>query len=131
MEKLGNKSFATRIKAFREEKGISQEDLASMFGYKKQAVSHWENNGKVPRTNVLEKLAGYFNTSSDYLLGFTDDPTPRTNATEQKKPKDLLKIIEQEDYTLNGQIATQEDRQRLKKLVEVMYWDAKSQYKRK
>ena len=70
----GNKVFAKRIKEFRESKGISQEDLATMFGYKKQAVSHWENNGKVPRGTVLERLAELFNTSSDYLLGITDDP---------------------------------------------------------
>lgn len=65
----GNMIFAERIKKLREMKKESQADVANLVGYKKQAVSHWENNGKVPRSNILEILAKHYQTSSDYLLG--------------------------------------------------------------
>jgi transcriptional regulator with XRE-family HTH domain len=122
----GNMIFAKRIKQLRAEKGDSQESLAAIFNYSKQAVSNWEVSGKIPRHKVLEKLAERYNASIDYLLGFTDDPQP---IVKQKKPKDLIKILEQEEYTLNGQIATQEDREKLAKIVEALYWDAKEKNK--
>lgn len=65
--------FAKRIKRLREEHGESQEDLARLVGYKKQAISHWETNGKVPRGKVLSILAQHYNTSSDFLLGMDHD----------------------------------------------------------
>ncbi|MBU2702269.1 transcriptional regulator with XRE-family HTH domain [Sporomusaceae bacterium BoRhaA] len=127
----GNMIFAKRIKQLREEKGDSQESLAAIFNYSKQAVSNWEVSGKIPRHKVLEKLAERYNISIDYLIGFTDDPQPTKNAVKQKKPRDLIKILEQEEYTLNGQIASQEDREKLAKIVEALYWDAKEKNKRK
>ena len=69
MNNSGNMVFAKRIKKLRELKKESQEDIAKLAGYKKQAVSHWEIKGKVPRARVLRLLAEHFATSSDYLLG--------------------------------------------------------------
>lgn len=77
----GNMTFAARIKKFRETKGESQADLANLVGYRKQAVSHWENNGKVPRSAILEILAKHYQTSSDYLLGF--DVAHKSNAADE------------------------------------------------
>lgn len=39
--------------------------------------------GSVPNGEILLMLAEYFNTSTDYLLGNTDDPTP---AGQKEKP---------------------------------------------
>lgn len=86
-----------------------------------------------PTVETLEKLAVGLDLTLQELLkitGFTlnaDDNTSSTN----KKPKDLLKILEQEEYTLNGQMATPEDKERIKRIVEAMYWDAKEKNKRK
>lgn len=129
--KKGNKTFAERIKSYREKSGISQEELASKYGYTKQTVSSWENNGQIPRDSVLRNLASFFETSTDYLLGLTDDPSPHKIQQENKKPKDLLKLLEQEEYTLNGELASPEDKERIKRIVEAMYWDAKEKNKRK
>lgn len=69
----GNMIFAKRIRKLRENRGESQEDLAKLVGYKKQAISHWENNGKVPRTRALEIIAKHYETTSDYLLGINSE----------------------------------------------------------
>ena len=62
---------------------------------------------------------------------FADDKEALIEYEHKKMPKDLRKIIEQEDFTLNGKLASPEDRQRLIKMYEAMYWDAKQQNKRK
>lgn len=55
------------ISKLRKEKGITQEELAKNVGVSAQAVSKWENGG-VPDTELLPKIADYFNVSIDSLF---------------------------------------------------------------
>ena len=67
---MGNQIFSTRVKEFREKAGLSMEQLANELEITKSRVNMWENNGTVPRMDVLMKLAKYFNTTTDYLVGY-------------------------------------------------------------
>ena len=62
-----------QIATMRKEKGIKQEELATYVGVSTQAVSKWENGG-VPDTELLPKIADFFSVSVDYLLERTDNP---------------------------------------------------------
>lgn len=57
-----------QIASMRKEKGIKQEDLANYVGVSTQAVSKWENGG-VPDTELLPKIADFFAVSIDSLFG--------------------------------------------------------------
>ena len=57
-----------QIASLRKEKGIKQEELASYVGVSTQAVSKWENGG-VPDTDLLPKIADFFSVSVDSLFG--------------------------------------------------------------
>lgn len=57
-----------QIATMRKEKGIKQEELATYVGVSTQAVSKWENGG-VPDTELLPKIADFFSVSVDYLFG--------------------------------------------------------------
>lgn len=57
-----------RIASMRKEKGIKQEELAKYVGVSNQAVSKWENGG-VPDTELLPKIADFFSVSVDSLFG--------------------------------------------------------------
>lgn len=65
-------TFGQRLKAFREEKNITQEQLAEAIGYGKSTVSFWENDLKVPSITVITKIAKHYKVSADYLLGLED-----------------------------------------------------------
>lgn len=54
----------------RKNKGVTQEDVAKYVGVSAQAVSKWENGG-VPDTELLPKIADYFSVSIDELFGRT------------------------------------------------------------
>ncbi len=69
---MGNQYFSTRVKELREKASLSMDQLASHLGVTKSRVNMWENNGTVPRMNVLVDLAKFFNVSTDYLLGNDD-----------------------------------------------------------
>ena len=57
-----------QIALLRKERGIKQEELAGYVGVSTQAVSKWENGG-VPDTELLPKIADFFSVSVDSLFG--------------------------------------------------------------
>lgn len=68
-------NIGERVKEARIRKGLTQEELAKLLGYKsKSSVAHIENGRDIPRT-VVVKLAEILNTTPAYLMGWEDDPT--------------------------------------------------------
>lgn len=60
------------IAKLRKSKGVTQEELANYVGVSAQAVSKWENGG-VPDTELLPKIADYFNVTIDRLFGIQNE----------------------------------------------------------
>lgn len=69
--------FRERLRALREARGLRQAALARLAGVSPALISRMED-GSRPRAAgpVLERLAVALGTSTDYLLGLTDDPRP-------------------------------------------------------
>ena len=65
--------FATRMVLLRKEKGMTQQEMANIFQKSRQAISSYETQEREPEYDFLCKMADYFNVSSDYLLGRTND----------------------------------------------------------
>lgn len=66
-----------RLRQLRLEKNISQASLGKMFGYKDRAVGFWESGRIDMNTDIILKLADFFNVSTDYLLGRTYIRNPK------------------------------------------------------
>ena len=49
--------------------GKSPSAVAQELQINKSNVSNWKNNGYTPRGDVLNRIAGYFGVTLDYLLG--------------------------------------------------------------
>ena len=62
----------SRIKNLREKRGLIQEFLAAELGITQQMLSKYERDTSIIKVDVLKKLAGYFNVTTDYLLGLSD-----------------------------------------------------------
>ena len=63
-------NIGAKIKAFRKEKKVTQEQLANYLNLSAQAVSKWETGAASPDIDMLPKLAIFFETSLDNLLDF-------------------------------------------------------------
>ena len=63
-----------RIAQLRKAKKISQRELAEVIHVHQTAISQWETGRTSPDMQTIQALAAYFCTSTDYLLGRTDDP---------------------------------------------------------
>ena len=61
-------SFAENIKQLRNEKQLSQEELAEMLDVSRQAVSKWEQGSGYPEVETLLLLSSKLNVSLDSLM---------------------------------------------------------------
>lgn len=82
-------AFSTMIKKLREEKGLSQKDVAEYLGITRQAIASYELAKREPDYEILYKLADFFGVSADYLLGRSS--CRDTNAVTVGKNIDLIK----------------------------------------
>lgn len=62
----------SRIKSLREKRELIQELLAAELGITQQMLSKYERDISIIKVDVLKRLAGYFNVTTDYLLGLSD-----------------------------------------------------------
>lgn len=63
----------SRLKKLREEKGLSQEEVAKLVGVSREAVTFWET-GRTKPIRKLKELSALYNVSADYILGKSDLP---------------------------------------------------------
>lgn len=61
--------FANRLKELRLEKGLTQQQLADILKVDRTTVMKWETGERETNFLMLVKIANYFDTSCDYLLG--------------------------------------------------------------
>lgn len=74
-----NSIFACRLKKMMNNQGITQLQLAKELNMTRQAVSLYLTGQALPAIDKLLIICEYFNVSSDYLLGITENPTRDTN----------------------------------------------------
>ena len=63
-----------RLRALREDRDLTQTQIAKILGMSQTGYSKYETGENDIPTAILIKLARYYNTSIDYLLGETDNP---------------------------------------------------------
>lgn len=64
--------FKDTLKELREERELSQAQLAQKIKTSQSAVAKWELGQREPTAGNIVALARFFNVSSDFLLGLDD-----------------------------------------------------------
>ena len=65
-----------RLRDLREDNDLTQKQIAEMLHIKQNTYSQYENGQRQIPIDFLIILAKYYKTSSDYILGLTDNPHP-------------------------------------------------------
>ena len=65
-----------RLRDLREDNDLTQTNVAKILGMSQTGYSKYETGENDIPTAILIKLADYYNTSTDYLLGRTNNPKP-------------------------------------------------------
>ena len=71
MSKLGE-----RLNKLRQEHGLTQQELADIFHISNSTISSYETGARIPDVDFLLELSRYYNTSSDYIVGLSDNNLP-------------------------------------------------------
>lgn len=72
---MSTELFGQRLKALREDKQLSQSELARMIDASPALVNLMESGQRKPSLATLRDLADQLDTSIDYLVGRADKPT--------------------------------------------------------
>jgi len=64
--------MSQRIKELRNAKGILQKDLGKHLGIAQNTIAGYETAKACPSLDILVKLANFFDTTTDYILGRVD-----------------------------------------------------------
>ncbi len=75
-----------RLRDLREDKDLLQKDIAKYLNMSQTGYSKYEVGTNDIPTEILKKLADYYNTSIDYLLCLTDErkPYPKSILNDKK-----------------------------------------------
>ena len=65
--------FSERLSKLRKERGISQKQCSKILGIESSKYNKWENGKNRPSYDMVCKLANFFDTTTDYLLGNSDE----------------------------------------------------------
>ena len=70
-----------KIRDIREDKDLTQKQISQVLNCTQQTYSRYETGEITIDINSIIKLAKFYNTSTDYLLGLTNEikPYPRRN----------------------------------------------------
>lgn len=80
--------FKDRLKALRKQMNLTQDEFTKKSGIGRSAVSMYESGKRMPSYDVLCNIADFFNVTTDYLLGKTDN-----TAVSSKPTTDLLDAL--------------------------------------
>ncbi|MBR4868131.1 MAG: helix-turn-helix transcriptional regulator [Clostridia bacterium] len=65
-----------RLKDLREDHDLVQKEVAAYLGIDQRVYSNYETGKRELPTRFVIALADFYNTSADYILGRTNNPTP-------------------------------------------------------
>ena len=98
-------SLFEKIKELCQMRGISINSLEETLGYSRNTIYSMKN--KKPNAERLQEIADYFNVSTDYLLGRTENPNIAKDG-DASAPLDLRDIAAQ-SMLFDGRPLTEED----------------------
>ncbi len=72
-----------RLTELRNKKGLSKRELSLHFGLEQSTYGKYELGQRQPSLEILQQLADFFEVSTDYLLGLTDNPSQKNEDTQK------------------------------------------------
>ena len=66
--------YYPRLKDLREDRDLMQKEIAAVLGIDQRVYSNYETGKREIPTRIVVKLADFYKTSTDYILGRTNKP---------------------------------------------------------
>ena len=120
-------------------------ELSRLSGIGKSAISQYLSGKVTPKQDKIYKLAQALKVSESWLMGYDepmeqspaptlgDLPTvaPTGQKIDARTRRQLEKLLDDDNLTYNGVVLNGEDKEKVKKALELIFWDVKEKNKRK
>ena len=118
-------SFGAKLKQLREDRGLTQTELADKLGVTLKTISNYETKGTRPRTqDMYKKIAEFFNVDINFLLTVED------NFVLDSGKKDAENLVDNLSGLFAGGSLPEEDKDKLFNAIAEAYYEAKLENKK-
>ena len=105
-----------RVRELAKKQGLSINQLEEKLNFGKNSLYGLKKSN--PNSKIIEKIADYFNVSTDYLLGRTDNPKIASDEVAGYTTEDLRKMAKNAK-TFDGKPLTDEDVDAITNIIEI------------
>ncbi|MFJ5766764.1 helix-turn-helix domain-containing protein [Lysinibacillus sp. NPDC093210] len=112
--------LSTRLKALRIGKKLTQRQLAEKINVTHVSISGYESGNRSPDTDTLQRLADFFEVSTDYLLGRTNKQALTPQEKEEAEFQAFVNDPSLEKWYKELPKSREEDLQKLRKMWEIL-----------
>lgn len=121
-----------------KDNNVSAYKVSKETGIATSTLSDWKNGRSTPKVDKLQKIAEYFNVSTDYFVG----DKPSSEESEQVNPltgkkmtkrelSQYEKVMNEATLMFNNEDISEEDKEKLMMALNDMFWKAKRKNKEK
>lgn len=111
-------STLEKIKELAQKRGISLQKVAEDLGYSINYL--YTLKEKTPKSDRLQEIADYFNVSTDYLLGRTDNPAIADKEQFFFEGKEVdVEELASTAMRFNGKPLNEEDKKAIQNIIEI------------
>lgn len=106
-----------KIKELADKQGISLNKLEEKLGFSRNTIYNMKKS--TPNVERVSMIADYFNVSTDYLLGRTDNPNIAKDDTIAGYTSGDLRKMAENAKTFDGKPLTEEDIDAIQNIIEI------------
>ena len=133
--------FGLRLRALRNEKKLTQDELGKLLNVSGKTIGTWERDSRQPNIEAINKLASIFDVTTDYLLVNSNEKQPQKYYDLSDKEKNDIAIQAEKlmegietgnNLNFYGEPATKEQKDRIliaiKTAMEMNKMEAKKKF---
>ena len=106
-----------RVRELAKKQCLSINQLEEKLNFGKNSLYGLKKSN--PNSKIIEKIADYFNVSTDYLLGRTDNPRIASDDTASEYTTEDLRKMARNAKTFDGKPLTDEDVEAITNIIEI------------
>lgn len=118
------KVFGERLKQLRVNRHMTQDELGEIFNppLAQSTIGTYERGVRQPSLENLVVISQYFNVTTDYLLGITDEFTT-IDTFKEENPKELRDFLNKNKVLFNGSELNEEEKLRMIDILTGLFWN--------
>lgn len=124
-------AIGDKIREARKAAGLTQVELAKKTSLSRSYIGDIEKNRYNPSVTTLQLIATATGTTTAFLLDGAEMVEPAPPHIDTRARRQLEKVLDDDNLTYNGVVLNGEDKEKVKKALELIFWDVKEKNRRK